>query len=170
MAEGLEFQLSATRQQMSPKLSDLKQPPLYYSLMVLGWWGPAGVSRASIPRRWKGQSQGLPPSCASGVDPGCWLGSHLRPSAEHQYVASVCSLGFPTAWHLRVPSEPQGETAGLSPSWSQKSCRVTPTHLIPGSSHRGFKGGAQRPPLSGKCIKEFEEIALKPISLGMKSK
>ena len=31
-----EFQLSATRQQMSPKLGDFKQPPLYYSLMVLG--------------------------------------------------------------------------------------------------------------------------------------
>ena len=120
MTKVLEFQLSATRQQMPPKLSDLKQPPLYYSLMVLGWWGPGGVSNACIPRWWRVQSRGLSP-CASGVDPGCWLGSHLRLSADHRYVASVCSLGFPTAWHLPVPSEPQGETACLSPSWSQKS-------------------------------------------------
>ena len=122
---------------MPPKLSDLKQPPLYYSLMVLGWWGPGGVSRAGIPRWWRVQSLGLPPR-ASGVDPDCWLGSHLRPSADHQYVASVCSLGFPTAWHLPVPSEPRGETACLSTSWSQKS--QSHPH-----SHRSFKGGAQRP-------------------------
>lgn len=44
-----------------------------------------------------------------GVSPSCQLRSHLRLSAEHVYVASVHSLGCPTAWRLRSPRKTQEE-------------------------------------------------------------
>ena len=65
---------------------------------------------------------------------------------------------------------PREKLLAFPPPGLRSHAESLPLHLIPGSSHRGFKGGTQRPPLSGKCIKEFEEIALKPIPLGMKSK